>query len=101
MLAVLHDLYPIDEHVIDATRIGIDAKLVAGHVIAVIARTTADRLGIEDHKIRVIPECNPPAVDQAVVSRGTIRDLMHGLLQGDDPMLTHALLEQGGREGES
>ena len=101
MLAFLYDLHPIDEHVIDTLRIGVDAKLIARYVIPVIARTAADRLGIEDHEIGVIAERDPSALDQAVVPRGTIRDLMHGLLQGDHPMLTHALLEQGGREGES
>ena len=56
MLAIPYDLHAIDEDVIDTLRIGIDAKLVAGHVIPVIARTAADRLGIENHEIGVIPE---------------------------------------------
>ena len=93
MLGVLYDLYPVDEDVVDTLRVGINTKFIAGHIVPVVARAATHFFGIEDYQIGVVSECDSSAVDKTEICRGAIRDPMHGLLQCDHAMLTHAFFE--------
>src|SRR5688572_26010864 len=94
--AVTHDLGAVDQHVVNADRIGIEPARTARQVTAETDRTRPDRRFVEQDEVGVEPFRDAPAQTGATQPRRRIGDLVHCLFEGQQLALAYRPTEQRG-----
>ena len=97
VLAVAADELAVDDHGVDAVRLGHQAVGAGRQVVDALQRAGADGLGIEHHDVGRPALGQHAAVGDAEHLGRPLREVVHGLLDGEGLALAHPVAEQVGR----